>query len=159
MDGVVAAVPGAVIVSCAEEFKVCGVLLHEDWPAVAAMTYAACTVRLPGALLVSTPLPNVANELLEIVHCVLEVTSCVVPSLRCALACRVAAPPTVTVAGVTLTDSEFRLDCEEGFPHAVNRRNRPLSSAKRRNSIGGTHILYLVHFEASRPGDKATARA
>ena len=30
---------------------------------MAAMMYAACTVRLPGALLVSTPLLNVADEL------------------------------------------------------------------------------------------------
>jgi hypothetical protein len=104
-------------------------------------------------------LPNVANEVLESVHCVLEVTSCVVPSLRCALACTVTAPPTLTVAGVTLTDNEFKLDCEEGLPHPANRTNRPLTSARRRSGEGGMHMLYLVHFEPSSPGYKATARA
>jgi hypothetical protein len=102
MDGVATVVPGAVTVTCAEELKVWGVtpVVDEDWPTGAVMTYAACTVRVPGALLVSTPLLNVANVALDSVHCVAEVTSCVVPLLRCALACRVTVPPTLTVAGV-----------------------------------------------------------
>ena len=102
MDGVATVVPGAVTVTCADELKVCGVasVVDEDWPTGAVMTYAACTVSVPGALPVSTPLLNVANEALDSVHCVAEVTSCVAPSLRCAVACRVTVPPTLTVEGV-----------------------------------------------------------
>src|ERR1700678_1387590 len=77
MTGAVVVVPAGVMVTCAEELKVCGVdpAVDEDCPAATAMTYAACTLRLPGALLASTPLPNVANDGLDSVHCVLEVTS------------------------------------------------------------------------------------
>src|ERR1700733_1255705 len=122
MAGVVVVVPAAVIVICAEELKVCGAeaAAGEDWPAGTAMTYAACTVSVPGALAVSTPVPNVANEGSDNVHCVLEVTSCVVPSLRCAVACRVTAPPTLTVAGVSLSDSRFKL-VDAGLEHPANR--------------------------------------
>jgi hypothetical protein len=116
MAGAVVVVPGGVIVTCAEELNVCGAELAdgEDWPAGTTRIYAACTVSVPGALAVSTPVPNVANAGLESVHCVLEVTSCVVPSLRCATACRVTAPPTLTVAGVTLRDKRFSV-VDEGL--------------------------------------------
>jgi hypothetical protein len=94
---------------------------------------------VPGALAVSTPVPNAANEGLDSVHCVLEVTSCVVPSLRCAMACRVTAPPTLTVAGVTLSDRRFKL-VDEGLEHPANRMNKALTNAEHARGIRGMRI-------------------
>jgi hypothetical protein len=144
--GVVVVVPAAVIVTCAEELKVCGgeLAAEEDWPAGTTMIYAACTVSVPGALAVSTPVPIAANEGLESVHCVLEVTSCVVPSLRCAMACRVTAPPTLTVAGVTLSVRRFKL-VDEGLEHPTNRMNRALTNAEYARGIRGMRIYCLVN--------------
>src|ERR1700689_2145029 len=137
--GVVVVVPAAVIVTCAEELKVCGVEPDEDWPAATTMTYAACSVSVPGALAVSTPVPNVANAGLDSVHCVLEVTSWVVPSLRCAMACRVTAPPTLTVAGVTLRDKRLSV-VDEGLEHPANRMKKALTNTEHTRGIRGMRI-------------------
>jgi hypothetical protein len=105
MEGFVSVfVLAGVMLTCADELKVCGLV-----PAATTSTKAPCTVSAPGALLVSTPLATEANELLDRVHSVLGVTSCVVPSLRCAVACRVTAAPTVTADGVALIERESRL--------------------------------------------------
>src|ERR1700743_2588135 len=105
------------------------------------MTYAACTFRVPAALLASTPLPNVANEGLDSVHCVPEVTSCVEPSLKCAMACRVTAPPTHTVVGEALTVRKFRLVDDGGVAHPTNRMSKALTKSKRTRGIRGKRIL------------------
>src|ERR1700677_4191204 len=159
MAGAVVVVPAAVMLTCAEEPKVCAVepAVDEDWPAATTMTYAACTVKVPGALLASTPLPSVANEGLDSVHCVPEVTSCVEPLLRWAMACRVTAPPTLTVAGEALTVRKFRLVDEGGVPHPTKRMNKALTNSEHTRGIRGKRIYCLVNvrnFEASRPGDK-----
>src|ERR1700678_2219867 len=141
MAGVVVVVPAGVIVTCAEELKVCGAELaaDEDWPAGTTMIYAACTVSVPGALAVSTPVPIAANEGLESVHCVPEVTSWVVPSLRCAMASKVTAPPSLTVAGVTLSVRRFKV-VDEGLEHPANRMNRALTNAEHARGIRGMRI-------------------
>jgi hypothetical protein len=104
-----AAAGAALIVTCAEELKDGEVELQvgEDWPV--ALAYTAWTVTIPGDLPVSTPPPIVAREPLDTVHCVLDVTSCVEPSLRCAVAFKAAAPPTLMVDGVATAVKEFKV--------------------------------------------------
>jgi hypothetical protein len=82
----------------------------------AGATKVPCTVTVPGDLPVSVPPPMVASEPLDSVHCVAEVTSCVVPSLRCATAFNVAAPPTLILDGLAATLREFSVK-KEGLPH------------------------------------------
>ena len=108
---VLAPAGAAPMVTCAEELKVWEVELQadEDWPVAPDVAYAASTVTIPGDLPVSTPPPMVAREPLDSVHCVLEVTSCVEPSLRCAVAFKPAAPPTVMTDGVATAVKEFRV--------------------------------------------------
>jgi hypothetical protein len=104
--------PAALIVICAEEFRVCGVALlpeAETLFALTAITYAAATLTVPAALLVKTPLASVARAGLETVQSVLLVTSCVVPSVKCAVAFRLTVPPTVTADGVAVMEREARL--------------------------------------------------
>jgi hypothetical protein len=125
------------MVICADELNVCGVELA---PAATTSTYAPCTLSAPGALPVSTPLAMVANEGLDNVHSVLEVTSCVVPSLRCAVACSVTAPPTFTADGVALIDKESRL-WEDGLLQPAARINQLHSSPKQTCEVGEIRMV------------------
>ena len=94
----------ALMVTCADALKVWSSRMTSRLQLRLSALYG----QRAGGFAVSTPLASVANEALDSVHSVLEVTSCVVPSLRCAIACRVTAPPTVTAEGVALIDRESR---------------------------------------------------
>ncbi len=102
--------PAGMIVTVVEAFRVCGVVVAAagDVPAGVTSIYAACTVRVPAALAFNAPEDTVPNVGLDTVNVVPELTSCVVPSLRWATACKIDAPPTLSVAGVAVTDREAR---------------------------------------------------
>lgn len=98
----VAGVEGsAPITTCADELRFCAAELPLDTGTI----YAPWTVNVPAALLVITLLLIVPNAGLESVHCVLAVTSCDEPSLISRVAVTVIGLPTVTLAGVAVTDS------------------------------------------------------
>ena len=67
-------------------------------------------------------------------------------ALRCAMACRVTAPPTLTVAGVTLRDKRLSV-VDEGLEHPAKRMKKALTSTEHTRGIRGMRI----HLPRQRP--------
>ena len=143
-------VPAAVIVTCVDALRLCGVTVAEagDVPAGVASTYAACTVTVPAAFALRVPLLTVPIDVLDNVHCVPAVTSWVVPSLKCATAFRTAAPPTLILAGVAVTVRESRF-CDEGLLHPVIKieTKKPHRSPEQTRALGEIRMNRLVSWK------------
>src|SRR5712664_1071915 len=98
---------------------------------------------MPGDLPLSTAPATVASELSDRAQCVPGVTSCVVPSLRCAVAFKAAAPPTLMLVGVAVTVRELRV-AVDGLAHPAVKIDRAQMSLEQISRAVGKRIDCLV---------------